>query len=442
MPPDPISSEPPELDLDPRIDPCVYLTASIPPVGGLIKQRPEDFFVEELPAYEPCGSGEHIYLFIEKRDISTMHAVQAIARHFNVRIGDVGYAGLKDKVAVTRQLVSVHTPGKKPEDFPAFEHPRIGILWTDLHTNKLRQGHLAGNRFVIRIRGTDMSKALFAHRALLQLAKGGVPNRIGEQRFGNLLNNHLIGRALLLRDHQLAADLLLGPSPKFPDSQPISRAHYAAGDYQQAWDTLSRHSDTERRVLYALAKGKKIHHAIYNMGLMPMRFFITAFQSAVFNSVLDQRLSEGTFDSLVEGDLAWKHDNGAVFTVDRAVLDDPTTAERLRSLAISPTGPMVGEEMMPPPAGSKPALMEDAALASFGVTPQQLADFARKLRDPVPGKRRPLRIPVMFPDVEGGSDEHGHYIKVVFELPAGSFATVVLRELMKPDLAAARSQNA
>ncbi|MGE3109185.1 MAG: tRNA pseudouridine(13) synthase TruD [Phycisphaerales bacterium] len=427
--------DPLELDLDPRVEPCVYLTADIPPVGGVIKQRPEDFFVEELPAYEPSGSGEHIYLFIEKRDISTMHAVQAIARHFGVRVADVGYAGLKDKVAVTRQLVSVHTPGKKPADFQAFEHPRIGILWADLHANKLRQGHLAGNRFVIRIRGTDLTRAVSAHRALMRLHTTGVPNRIGEQRFGNLLNNHLVGRALLLKDHQLAADLLLGPNQRFPEMQPEARALYAAGKYDESLRALPRNSDTERRVLWSLAKGKKVHHAVYNMGLMPMRFFVTAFQSAVFNRVLDQRLGAGTLGELVEGDLAWKHDNGAVFAVDRAVLDDPTTRDRLDTIQISPSGPMWGDEMPRPADGSAPATVELAALESFAVTPRHLIDFSRKLRDPLPGKRRPLRVPLSYPDVEGGTDAHGHYVKVVFELPAGSFATVVLRELMKPDLA-------
>lgn len=421
-----------EPDLDPRAQPSMYVTEAIPPVGGVIKQRPEDFFVEELPAYEPCGSGEHIYVFIEKRDLSTMHAVQAIARHFGVRVGDVGYAGLKDKVAVTRQVFSVHTPGKKPADYPAFDHPKMGVLWADLHTNKLRQGHLAGNRFVIRIRGTDMTRAVHAHRALQRLMKVGVPNRIGEQRFGNLQSNHLIGRALLKRDHQLAADLLLGPSAAYPEKQPESRALYARGEFDEALRALPRNSDTERRVLWALAKGKKVHHAIYNMGEMPMRFFITAAQSAIFNAVLDERLRRGSFASLIEGDLAWKHENGAVFAVDRAVIDDPETPRRLEAIAISPTGPMWGKEMIQPAAGSEAARIEAAALESFGVTTEEFAAASQKRRDPVPGKRRPLRIPVAFGDVEGGTDEHGHYVKVIFELPAGSFATVVLQEVMKP----------
>src|SRR5690606_17358918 len=122
-----------------------YLTAAIPGAGGRLKVRPEDFLVEEIPAYEPSGEGEHIYLFVEKRNHSTMHVVRLLADHFGVRRDAVGFAGLKDKFAVTRQLFSVHVPGRRPSDFPAFERPGIVVHWADLHANKLRRGHLKGN---------------------------------------------------------------------------------------------------------------------------------------------------------------------------------------------------------------------------------------------------------------------------------------------------------
>ena len=145
---------------------AAYLTADVPGIGGVIKQRPEDFLVEEIPLYEPCGEGEHIYLMVEKRHMPTFEAMGVVANHFGVRHEAVGYAGLKDKHAVTRQVLSVHAPGKRPEDFPMIQHDRMAVLWADLHTNKLRQGHLKGNRFSIKVRSTDMSKALHAKRVL------------------------------------------------------------------------------------------------------------------------------------------------------------------------------------------------------------------------------------------------------------------------------------
>ena len=330
--------------MNPRIEPSVYLTPQSPPVGGRLKDRPEDFLVEELPLYEPCGEGEHLYLFLEKRNLSTTQLIAAVARHFNVRPGDVGYAGLKDKRAVTRQLLSVHLPGKHESDFPAFEQDRITLLWTDRHTNKLRPGHLAGNRFIIRIRGVDASKVVHAHRILRQLETTGVPNRAGEQRFGYLALNHEIGRALLLGEHRAALDLLLGPCDAASPWQSEPRALYAEHRYDEARELFPRTARTERRALAALAKGDGPKRAIDGMDQLQRRYYITAFQSAVFNAVLDDRLAAGALATLEEGDLAWKHDNGAVFAVTAG--DDPAQlAARLAALEISPSGPMWGSGM-------------------------------------------------------------------------------------------------
>lgn len=414
---------------DPR--PAAFLTPDIPPTGGRIKVRPEDFLVEELPAYEPCGEGEHLYLFVEKTDLSTMNLVEALARHYGVRREAIGYAGLKDKRAVTRQLLSVHLPGKKDADLAAFSHDRAGVLWAARHTNKLRQGHLAGNRFVIRIREVNASKAIYAHRVLERIAAEGVANFAGEQRFGHLANNHIVGRAILLGDYETILKELLGPSEKFPDAQPVARDYYAAGEYQEAYEAFTRNAETERRVLRVLARGETPRRAAYAIDQMQRRFYITAFQSSVFNAVLSERLHAGTLCMLIAGDLAWKHDNGAVFRVDEGGASSADTRERLTKMEVSPSGPMWGPDMTQ--AEGQPGEIEAAALASTGVTVERMALYGERAHDPVPGKRRPLRVPLAVPDVEGGADEHGPYIRCAFELPPGSFATVVMNEIIKPD---------
>lgn len=407
----------------------IYLTAAIPGTGGRLKVRPEDFLVEEIPAYEPCGDGEHIYLFVEKRNHSTMHVVRLLAEHFGVRRDCVGVAGLKDKFAVTRQLFSVHTPGKKPADFPAFERDGITIHWIDRHTNKLRRGHLAGNRFIIRVREVEPGKVVHAHRALAMMAKLGVPNRIGEQRFGHMGNNHLVGRALLLHDAPALLDILLGPSDIRPDAQPEGRRWYAEGRYADALAAFPPSLHTERRVLAALARGEKPKRAMFTIERMEQSFYLTALQSAIFNDVLDRRLAAGTFATLLEGDLAFKHDSGAVFPIGPMELDDPQIAARLAALEISPSGPMWGARMTR--AGGEVLKLEAETLERAGVTIADLEAHAAKARDPLPGERRPLRVPITQVDVEGGMDEHGAYIKCIFELPRGSFATTVMHEVMK-----------
>jgi tRNA pseudouridine13 synthase len=121
-------------------------------IGGRIKVRPADFLVEEIPAYEPSGAGEHLYLGVEKMSVAHGELMAAIRKHFGVREKAIGYAGMKDKQAVTRQVLSVHVL----EDPPTLDitHDRIRILWAKRHVNKLRRGHLKGNRFSIRIAWT------------------------------------------------------------------------------------------------------------------------------------------------------------------------------------------------------------------------------------------------------------------------------------------------
>jgi len=407
-----------------------YVTSDIPGIGGAIKNRPEDFLVEELPQYDPCGEGEHIYLFVEKKLLSTFEMLEVIAAHFGVPRHALGYAGLKDKLAVTRQVVSVHVPGKKIENFPMLAHDRVGVLWADYHTNKLRPGHLRGNRFSIRVRDTSATNALPAHRTLRTLALKGAPNRFGEQRFGANGTNHLVGRALLRSQFDEAAALLLGPNLELPGSPPPARAAFAAGDLKEALLQTPRHAHAEQRALRQLLRGRSAREAMLAIDESARKFYLSAFQSAVFNSVLDERIAEGTLAALVLGDLAFKHDNRAVFAVDDAALADLSTRERLARIEISPSGPMWGASMMR--AASNPDAAELRALASFGVSVADLELFAQRTRGIMEGARRPLRVPVIDPAVEGGGDEHGPYVRCAFELPRGAFATVVLREIMKP----------
>ena len=409
-----------------------YLTADIPGIGGVIKERPEDFLVEEQPQYQPAGSGEHIYMLVEKRGMSTLRAARIIARHFGVHVSAIGFAGLKDKRAITRQVFSVHVPGKKPEDFPHFEHEHMAVLWVDLHQNKLRRGHLAGNRFSIKVRRVEMFKAPAAAKIVSRLEKSGVPNLIGEQRFGYLQRNHLIGRALIVGDAQAAADALLAPAEGMPDSQIEARRAYAAGDFSKALELFYRESRTERRVVGELARGRSVGKAIRAIERSETEFFLTAFQSAVFNDCLSRRMESGTLGSLGLGDIAFKHDNRAVFDVAAETLG-PELDGRLARFEISPSGPMWGAEMKRASGVSGEAELN--ALTSTGVTIEDITAFQERRRGRLTGERRPYRIPLLDADVEGGVDEHGSYVKLAFDLPRGAFATTVMREVTKADAA-------
>ncbi len=399
-------------------------------MGGRIKETPEDFLVEEIPLYAPSGEGEHVYLMVEKRAMTAMELFDLIARHFGVSRSAVGYAGLKDKQAVTRQVVSVHLPGRRYEEFPHLEHDRVRVLWADRHVNKLRRGHLAGNRFSIKIRGVDIGRTPTVLRTVRMLEKVGVPDRIGAQRFGYLGNNHLIGLALMRRDAHAAIDAILGPSDAFPDAQREGRALYAEGRYAEARDAFPRSLRTEWAVLDALACGEHPEEAIGAVQPDVLGFYISAFQSAVFNAVLDRRVVEGTLGVLREGDLAVDPKGRKPIEIDDVALADESIAERHRRFELSASGPMWGALMRR--ASGETGRVEAETLASFGISPGDLPD-PNELGIPMSGgTRRPLRVALTNSSVEAGSDERGPYIRCAFDLPRGGFATTVLDEIMKP----------
>ena len=412
------------------------LMRDIPGVGGDIKQHPDDFIVEEIPSYEPVGEGEHLYLFIEKRDLTTTQAVGIVARRFGVRRGAVGYAGMKDKRAVTRQWLSVHLPGHD-ESTPAEVHDeRLTTLRSDWHANKLRIGHLAGNRFTITIRNCDPARAGDALCTLEALATTGFANRAGEQRFGSTARNHLLGRAELLGDAQSALDLLLAPTGADDRGDEQARQRYAAGDFAGALALFPKTARTERHALRALIEGGDAERAIGTIDMTQRRFWVSAFQSAVFNRILDLRIESGALATLREGDLAMKQRNGAVFTVDAPTLADPDTHTRLAELKISPTGPVWGTQMMR--AKGLTGEIEQAALDETDVTLEDIARFESRTRQPVAGARKALRAPLDVsdapPEVEAGADEHGPFIRCRFTLPRGAFATEIMREVMEPEI--------
>jgi tRNA pseudouridine13 synthase len=419
-----------------------FVTSDMPPVAGTLKQHDEDFLVDEQPAYQPCGEGEHQYLLVEKQGLSTSEMVRVIAKHFGVKERHVGFAGMKDKHAITRQVVSVHTPGKTAADYPMLDHPRVRILWTDLHTNKLRVGHLRANRFSIRLRDADPMGVVQVKKTLDALAERGVPNFYGEQRFGARLNNHELGNLLLRREYRALLDTFLGPDEAtglFPDDE--GREHYAKGDYREAMRCTHEGMRNERAALRALVDGADAEEAVFAIPRLQRRFWISAWQSQLFNRFVADRVKDGTLDALRDGDVACRVPSGRPFLVDRQTAEDPETARRIASFELSCAGPMYGPKMLR--SEHLTATYEQALLAATGVTMEDIEEFDDE-QGGAPGTRRAIRVPLTDPEVEGGVDEHGGYIRIAFELPPGSFATVVVREITKahpfPEVAAARAK--
>lgn len=160
--------------------PVPALTGSLPGIGGIFKEQLDDFIVEEIPSYEPCGTGEHLYLWIEKRDMGAEYFQRQLAQRLNIPTGEIGTAGMKDRRAVTRQWVSV--PVRCEAQLPQLEGNGIVVLKVSKHGNKLRPGHLRGNRFEIRLRQVKDTSSL--QPILETIQSQGLPNYYGSQRFG------------------------------------------------------------------------------------------------------------------------------------------------------------------------------------------------------------------------------------------------------------------
>ncbi len=294
--------------------PLPYETADVPGTGGQLRALLDDFRVEEIPAYLPSGSGDHVFALIEKRGLETRVAIRALARALDIDDRDVGSAGLKDRHAITTQFLSFPPP-VTPERMSALDVDGIRILSAARHPHKLRTGHLSGNRFVLVVRALDVSPAEAAERAervLERLASPpGCPNWFGAQRFGKEGDNAANGRELL----------------------------FGGGR----------------------ARGRE------------KRFLISAYQSELFNRYLLLRLAETPLARVLAGDVLQKVESGGLFVCAEPEVDQA----RLERGEIVPTGPMFGSRMKSPADGSPAAALEQQLLSAEGITTADFRRFGK-----------------------------------------------------------------
>ncbi len=401
-----------------------YLTRDLPGIGGMIKVVLDDFQVEEVPLYNPSDEGTHVYFMIEKRGLGTMEAVRRIGRALGRRDRDFGYAGLKDARGVTRQVLSLEHID--PKRIKGVEVPGVRVLWIRRHRNKLRIGHLAGNRFVVRIRECAADASDTVRPVLEVLQRRGVPNYFGPQRFGTRGNNAAIGAAILAGDFGAALRALVG-APWPAEDADVRRARELAdrGDYREASRVWPPAFNLERRVCRELASDSEQPQRGWRLVSPPMRrLYVSALQSDLFNRVMAVRIQ--SVDRIEEGDLAYKHANGACFLVQDAAVEQP----RCDAFEISPTGPIFGARMTAP--SGKQGEREERVLVEAGVR------FDRR-RAPdgtdITGARRPLRVPLRDLDAGEGRDGSGRYLQLSFTLPPGAYATNVTREVCKAEAA-------
>ena len=282
---DAINSDAPDRDPiyhDPTDWPLV--TPDLPGVGGDLKVEPEHFVVEEIPLYGPSGEGEHVYVRVTREGWTTRDLQREIADLFQLKNSHLGCAGLKDKHARATQTFSIHLLKADPDDVARRIESELGVTveWATRHHNKIRRGHLIGNKFSILLlhHGDPTSVLDQARQVAKTLRERGFPNYFGAQRLGQDCENARHGRGILLGERQ--------------------------------------------------KRGRWIRN-----------FLMSAYQSWLFNRWLSQRIRHGWFDRILEGDVAKKTDTGGLFNVEDLSQERP----RFVRDEITYTGPIYGHKL-------------------------------------------------------------------------------------------------
>ena len=286
--------------------PC--LIPALPGTGGSVRVSEEDFRVEELPLYPASGEGEHLYLTVEKKGRTTQDVVRELAARLGISEREIGSAGLKDKRAVTVQRLSV--PLRSCPAPLELAGAGFRVLEALRHGNKLRTGHLRGNRFRIAVRGCGEGALERAREACAWLSANGAANLFGPQRFGQRQDNAALGAAILARDPAAAR---------------------AGRD----------------RFLRRLA--------------------LSALQSELFNRCLSARISDGLFACALDGDVLRKRETGGLFVSQNPGAD----TARVVAAEIDPAGPLPGHAVL---AAQRVALLrEQAVLEEAAIDPRSFA---------------------------------------------------------------------
>jgi tRNA pseudouridine13 synthase len=323
-----------------------------PAARAALRAQPEDFEVEEDPGFAPSGSGQHLLLKVRKRNANTLWVARQLAAAAGCRAGDVGYAGLKDRQSVAVQWFSVPRP-RAPVSWAEVRTAEFEVLESHAHARKLPRGALAGNRFSVRLRAADGDGGRLAAALGPRLAV------VGQRGVPNYFGPQRFGRE--------GANLAAAQAPT-------------------------------------------------GLGREQRGFALSAARALVFNTVLAARVTEGSWERLLPGDLAILDGRGSIFAVPAP---DVSLLGRCAQLEIHPTGPLWGAGD-PATAGAVLALEQRLG--------RELAPYcAECARAGMRQERRSLRLAVRGLGCEPESDA----VVVRFHLARGSFATAVLRELVE-----------
>ncbi len=346
------------------------------PIPFYFRQSNRDFVVDEIPLYPWSGEGEHLVLHVRKKDLATWDMVGIIADHLGIKHRDIGYAGLKDKNALTKQYISL--PRTLEPKLENFEHEKIKILDRFYHDNKIRMGHLKGNRFFIRLKKVTPTAAAMIDQALKTIAEQGMPNYFGFQRFGLERDNARKGEEIVLKKRR---------------ERNIKMRRMYVNAYQSHLFNLW------------LSRRIEISRMVKNFSPSELVPLLNMPQD-----LLEQMKAQPHAFKLLEGDIMMHYPYGKLFEFDGSAEE----MERFTCKDISPTGLLSGKRCKT--AQGQAHLIEK----EFSVAIDE--DGAR-------------RYAWIFPEaVDFEYKPQEAWYEMHFTLPKGSYATVLIEEIAKRNI--------
>ena len=417
--------------------------------GGRIRCRIEDFIVEEVlldgTVLWSSNTGKNIelkskvggwyWIVIEKKKIDTISISIKISKTLNINIREITYAGLKDTVAIATQIFSI--PAKVGiEDIKKIEDDRISIKAIVNMDRPFTSQELWGNRFTIVIR--DVENLDIIHETVKQVQERGLPNYYGYQRFGiQRPNTHIVGKLIILRKFEDAIRELIG-TPWFEEDEKIAKAreYFLKGDYAKALEYWPRSLRflPERKVIEHLYKNPRDHvGALRKLPPDLLKLYIESYQSYLFNKLLSMRIEYGLSIKYVDvGDIAVLLDHNKLPTRHIVYISSESLKDRVneqidrgRMCLVLPV-PGYGTRIL---SGKQYDILkrllkdEGISLEMFKLDEIPEADC--------PGTIRQASINPIIENLE--IDRDSKCVKIVFRLVRGSYATVLIREIIKPE---------
>jgi tRNA pseudouridine13 synthase len=350
------------------------------PINALFVKNSDNFVVEEKPLYPFSEEGEHLILKIRKKDLTTWELISIIASFLNIKQKEIGYAGLKDKHGMTIQHLSLLK--KYEARLQEFSHPNIKILEQFYHKNKLKIGHLQGNRFFIRLKKVNPVDANKIINITKVIASEGMPNYFGFQRFGKEEKNYEIGKAIVEQRQKI---------------KDAKKRKFFINAYQSHLFNLWLSKRIEMSKMFANFNHNELS-TIYNLPL----------------DIIKKITSQKSFFKLLPGDVAMHYPYGKAF----CITDIEVESKRFANKQISPTGLLCGAKTI-----KADGIAFDIEKSFID---NQLESYANS------GNRRYGWI--FVEDVDAEYIEQKAWIHLNFTLPKGSYATVFLEELLHQNL--------